>query len=117
MLDVAADSRGVYTATGGPGGRAIGYSSSGDVRWTHLFDGDVHTIAVLGGVAYVGGHFDRACRRASTVRQLGCTGGYTARVKLAALDGRGRLTGGCGAGRREGRQARGAWLTRYVVRG
>ena len=93
VMDVAADARGVYTATGGPGGRAVGYSSSGAIRWTHLFDGDVHTIAVMGGITYVGGHFDRACRRTSTVRQLGCLGGYTARVKLAALDGRGRLTG------------------------
>jgi hypothetical protein len=93
VLDVAVDARGVYTATGGPGGRAIGYSSSGEVRWTHLFDGDVQTIAVMSGVAYVGGHFDRACRRTSTLGQLGCTGGYTSRVKLAAVDGRGRLTG------------------------
>ncbi|MFI7547095.1 hypothetical protein [Actinoplanes sp. NPDC049599] len=93
VMDVAVDARGVYTATGGPGGRAVGYSASGGVRWTHLFDGDVHTIAVMGGVAYVGGHFDRSCRRTSTLRQLGCLGGYTPRVKLAALDGRGRLTG------------------------
>jgi hypothetical protein len=93
VMDLAVDRRGVYTATGGPGGRAVGYSTSGAVRWTHLFDGDVHTIAVMRGVAYVGGHFDRACRRTSTMRQLGCIGGYTARVKLAALDGRGRLTG------------------------
>ncbi|MFB9359624.1 PQQ-binding-like beta-propeller repeat protein [Actinoplanes nipponensis] len=93
VLDVAVDARGVYTATGGMGGRAVGYTASGAVRWTHLFDGDVHTIAVMGGIAYVGGHFDRACRRTSTVRQLGCPAGYASRVKLAALDGRGRLTG------------------------
>jgi hypothetical protein len=93
VMDVAADARGVYTATGGPGGRAVGYSPSGNVRWTHLFDGDVHTIAVMGGTTYVGGHFDRACRNTSTLRQLGCVGGYTARVKLAALDRHGRLTG------------------------
>ena len=93
VMDVAVDKRGVYAATGGPGGRAVGYSPSGAIRWTHLFDGDVHTIAVMGGVAYVGGHFDRACKRTSTVRQLGCLGGYASRVKLAALDGRGRLTG------------------------
>jgi len=93
VMDVAADARGVYTATGGPGGRAVGYSPSGNVRWTHLFDGDVHTIAVMSGTVYVGGHFDRACRRTSSLRQIGCGGGYTARVKLAALDGHGRLTG------------------------
>jgi hypothetical protein len=93
VMDVAADERGVYTATGGPGGRAVGYSPSGDVRWTHLFDGDVQTIAVMAGITYVGGHFDRSCRRTSTLRQLGCLGGHTSRRKLAALDGQGRLTG------------------------
>jgi hypothetical protein len=93
VMDVAADARGVYTATGGPGGRAVGYTASGDVRWTHLFDGDVHTVATMGGVTYLGGHFDRSCRRTSTLRQLGCLGGYASRPKLAALDAQGRLTG------------------------
>ena len=92
VLDVAVDGAGVYTATGGPGGRAVGYTTSGKIRWTHLFDGDVHTLTVMGGVTYVGGHFDRACKTTSTIVQLGCPAGYASRVKLAALDGGGRLT-------------------------
>jgi hypothetical protein len=93
VMDVAVDSRGVYTGTGGPGGRVVAYSPAGRVRWTHLFDGDVHTIAVLGGIVYAGGHFDRACRSNSTIKQLGCPAGYASRIKLAGLDGRGRLSG------------------------
>ncbi|GGK99621.1 hypothetical protein GCM10012284_37510 [Mangrovihabitans endophyticus] len=93
VLDVEADARTVYTGTGGPGGRAVGYTNYGYVRWTHLFDGDVHNIAVLRGVTYAGGHFDRACTTTSTIKQLGCPKGYAKRIKLAALDTRGRLTG------------------------
>ncbi|MEV4642174.1 hypothetical protein AB0J80_32975 [Actinoplanes sp. NPDC049548] len=93
VLDVAVSPTGISAASGGPGGRAVGYTTSGAVRWTHLFDGDVHNLAVLRGVTYVGGHFDRACRSTSTIAQLGCPAGYASRVKLAALDGNGRLTG------------------------
>jgi hypothetical protein len=89
---VAVDSRGVYAATGGAGGRAIAYTSSGAVRWTHLFNGDAQAITTAGGVTYVGGHFDTACRRPSTIRQLGCLGGKVSRVKLAAIDARGGLS-------------------------
>jgi hypothetical protein len=92
VLDLAVDSRTVYAGTGGAGGRAIGYTGSGAVRWTHLFDGDVHTITALRGVAYVGGHFDTACRRASTIKQLGCVGGRVSRVKLAAIGTNGQLS-------------------------
>jgi hypothetical protein len=93
VMDVAVSPTGISTGTGGPGGRAVGYTPSGAIRWTHLFDGDVHNLAVLGGTTYVGGHFDRACRTTSTIRRLGCPAGYSARVKLAALDSAGRLTG------------------------
>jgi outer membrane protein assembly factor BamB len=91
IFGLAADPSGVYAATGGPGGRATAYTSGGAVRWTHLFNGDLHAIVVVGGIAYVGGHFDTACRRPSTIRQLGCLGGKISRVKLAALDSRGGL--------------------------
>jgi hypothetical protein len=90
---VTVDSHGgVYAATGGAGGRAIAYTPSGAIRWTHLFNGDAHAIATIGGVTYVGGHFDTACARPSTITQLGCLGGRISRVKLAALDSRGHLT-------------------------
>ena len=93
VMDIALSPTGISTATGGPGGRAVGYTPAGRVRWTHLFDGDVHNLAVLGGTTYVGGHFDRACRSTSTTRQLGCPAGYASPVKLASLDSAGRLTG------------------------
>ena len=92
VFGLAVDLRGVYAATGGAGGRAVAYTTAGRVRWTHLFNGDAHGITTLGGTTYVGGHFDTACRAPSTIRQLGCVNGSVSRVKLAALDGRGRLT-------------------------
>jgi hypothetical protein len=92
VMDLAVSPAGLSVSSGGPGGRAAGYTATGKVRWTHLFDGDVHNLAVLGRTTYVGGHFDRACRTASTIKQLGCPAGYASRVKLAALDNNGRLT-------------------------
>ncbi|WP_041832427.1 hypothetical protein [Actinoplanes sp. N902-109] len=92
VLDLAVSPSGLSVASGGPGGRAAGYTAAGKVRWTHLFDGDVHNLAVSGRTTYVGGHFDRACRTTSTIEQLGCPAGYASRVKLAALDDHGRLT-------------------------
>jgi hypothetical protein len=91
VFGLAADANGVYTAAGGPGGRATAYTSSGVVRWTHLFNGDLHAIVAVGGITYVGGHFDTACARSSKVTQYGCTGGKVSRVKLAAVDSRGAL--------------------------
>jgi hypothetical protein len=93
VFGLAVDPRGVYAATGGAGGRAVAYTVAGKVRWAHLFNGDLHGITTLGGVTYVGGHFDTACRNVSTISQLGCVGGAVSRVKLAALDSGGRLTG------------------------
>lgn len=92
VLGLAVTRKGVFAATGGAGGRAIAYSTSGRVLWTHLFDGDVHTLTTLRGITYVGGHFDRACVATSTIKQLGCIGGKVSRRKLAALDSHGRLT-------------------------
>ncbi|WP_067510454.1 hypothetical protein [Actinoplanes sp. TFC3] len=92
VMDVAISPSGISVSSGGPGGRAAGYTATGKVRWTHLFDGDVHNLAVLGSTTYVGGHFDRACKSTSTIKQLGCPAGYASRVKLAALDSNGKLT-------------------------
>jgi hypothetical protein len=92
VLDIAVDQRGVYTGTGGAGGKAVGYTTAGRVRWVHLFNGDVHSLTTLRGVTYVGGHFDTACRRSSTIRQLGCIGSKVSRVKLAAIGANGQLS-------------------------
>lgn len=93
VLALAVDAQGVYAAIGGTGGRAVAYTGAGHARWTRVFNGDVHTLVTLGGNVYLGGHFDTACRTASPLTRLGCAKGFVRRVKLAAVDAHGRLTG------------------------
>ncbi|MDI6100466.1 hypothetical protein QLQ12_17800 [Actinoplanes sp. NEAU-A12] len=89
---VAVDASGVYVATGGQGGRAIAYTFDGTARWQRVFDGDATAITTIGGVSYVGGHFDRVCLTARNGPQGTCLDGSVPRVKLAAITGDGRLT-------------------------
>jgi hypothetical protein len=89
---LAVDESGVYAAMGGAGGRAAAYSTSGQNRWTRVFDGDAQAIAVLGGVAYVGGHFDRACANGDNANNGECDAGSVRRVKLAAVERDGSLS-------------------------
>jgi hypothetical protein len=77
---------GIFAAEGGQGGRAISYSSTGAPIWTFTTDGDVHALAYLNGVLYVGGHFDNACKDAVTGLHGLCIDGSNPRVKLAAVD-------------------------------
>lgn len=89
---LAVDASGVYGATGGQGGRALAWTTTGRLRWQRLFDGDTTAIAAIGGVTYVGGHFDRACLTLTNGAQGTCTGGSAPRVKLAAVSATGTLT-------------------------
>lgn len=90
---IAVDGSGVYAAMGGAGGRAAKFSTSGATRWIRVFDGDAQAIAVLDGVAYVGGHFDRACANGDDADNGECEAGSVPRVKLAAVSPSGSLTG------------------------
>jgi outer membrane protein assembly factor BamB len=93
VYGIAADADGIYAAHGGQGGRLVAYAPDGTVRWVRVFDGDVQTVAMLDGTVYAGGHFDNACTSTNNGTRGVCTDGSVSRVKLAAVDPHGRLTG------------------------
>jgi hypothetical protein len=88
---VAVDANGVYTAVGGQGGRTITYGLDGRERWTVTTDGDVQAVTVLGGVVYIGGHYDNVCQSVRTGVHGICIDGSVKRVKLAAVASNGDL--------------------------
>jgi hypothetical protein len=89
---ITVDSTGVYAASGGQGGRAVAYTTTGAVRWQRVFDGDAVAITRQAGITYVGGHFDRACLTMSNGAHGTCTGASVARVKVASITAAGALS-------------------------
>ncbi len=83
---IAIGDLGVYTALGGQGGTVGAYGFYGGIRWTLTMDGDPQAITVLGGIVYIGGHFDNVCRSTRTGDRGACIDGNGRRVKLAAAD-------------------------------
>jgi hypothetical protein len=93
VYSVALGPSSVFAAEGGQGGRAVAYSTSGAAQWQLTTDGDIQALAYLGGVVYTGGHYDNACKSASTGTHGFCNDGSVSRVKLAAVDAsNGQLT-------------------------
>jgi len=58
VFHIVTEGTAIYTAMGGPGGRATKYFAGGaNYVWTIRGDGDVQTVAVRDGIVYVGGHY------------------------------------------------------------
>jgi hypothetical protein len=93
VYSITIDADGIYAAHGGQGGRLTAYTPDGAVRWVRVFDGDVQAVTTLDGIVYAGGHFDNACTSSDNGIRGVCTDGSVSRVKLAAVDTFGSLTG------------------------
>jgi hypothetical protein len=62
MIDVVADSRGVYAGGGGSGGHLVVWNLDGSLqRPVYQTDGGVQSVAVDGNSLYAGGHFTNYC--------------------------------------------------------
>ena len=83
VIDLAADSHGVYVAGAGGGGNFAGLSLAGNQMWQGGTNGNVQAIAVVGGIVYVGGHMQFYC--GPQHGQHTCTTPI-ARDKLLAVD-------------------------------
>jgi hypothetical protein len=62
LIDLAADSRGLYAGGGGSGGHLVVWNLDGSLqRPVYQTDGGVQALAVDGDSLYVGGHFTNYC--------------------------------------------------------
>src|SRR5206468_6929869 len=61
VIDLARDANGVYVAGAGGGGNFAGLSPTGQPKWEGETNGNVQAIGVVGGIVYLGGHFQTYC--------------------------------------------------------
>jgi PKD repeat protein len=61
LWSVVASPTAVYVGGNGAGGHAGGFTTAGAQLWRFQTDGGVQAVYLLGGVLYVGGHFDNVC--------------------------------------------------------
>jgi hypothetical protein len=62
VIDLAADAGGVYVAGAGGGGNFAGFNpTTGAQLWEGGTNGNVQAIGVVGGIVYLGGHFQTYC--------------------------------------------------------
>ena len=85
-LNVSPDSRTLYAATGGPGGRVFSFGPGGRTSpaWYGSFDGDAVAVVASADTVYVAGHYDNIVAKGSKCYQY-CPGGPSRR-HLAAFD-------------------------------
>jgi hypothetical protein len=83
VIDLAADSNGVYVAGAGGGGNFSAFSMAGHMLWQGGTNGNVQAITVLNGVVYPGGHYTTYCGVQGG--QHTCTS-PTLRNKILAVD-------------------------------
>ncbi len=84
---IVATKHDLYLAGNGAGGHAASYTTRGHFRWVKQTDGAVHSVALLGGVLYVGGQFAHICvgNTGHPTTGFDCPTVLTTRRHLAAL--------------------------------
>jgi len=88
--DLAVTRHGVFAAADGPGGNLRALRLNGRNRWDLHTDGGVQAVTLLNGRVFLGGHFGRVCRVA-TSPSTPCRTARVRRHKLAAATVRGHL--------------------------
>ena len=91
VSSLAASGSSLIVAGNGAGGNAASEAlSTGAKQWTIQTDGGIQAVTILGGLAYLGGHFDNMCTATgtpqSTTTGFKCPQLVTTRHKLLAVD-------------------------------
>ena len=91
--DIGFGPRIVVAAEAGSGGRLTVFGPHGKINWRQTFDGDVQTLAIMGGDIYVGGHWINICSTPRVAPGNGdCLDAETFQPRLAAYTLDGQLT-------------------------